>query len=364
MSRTVIFVVQGEGRGHLSQALAMKSIVAKIGLTIVKVYVGRSSQRLLPSYFTKEFDGLITEFESPNFLIDEKGKGIKVAESLWLSFLNLPKYITFSIGLANKVNKLNADLVINFYEPLLGLSQFFKKIHAPVISLAHQFFSLHPKFPMPPKPKFDKNGLKVLSYISGKGSDALLALSFYEFENFEKRNILVVPPLLRPALFQLKSSDEGYYLVYLLNKGYAQDIIDWQRQNPDIQIEIFWDDFSKPKEWVPQKNLRFNHLDAELFLKKMAKCKALISTAGFESVSEALLLNKKVGLVPVKAHYEQKLNSYDALLTGMAVRNDDFEIGHLMEDIKKLPETKPSINEWIVSGNSKIESILLDVLNR
>lgn len=364
MSGTVIFVVQGEGRGHLSQALAMKSIVSKLNLEIVKVYVGRSSQRLLPNYFVNDFRGLIEEFDSPNFLIDEKGKGIKVTKSLWHSFLNLPKYISFSIRLAKRVNRINADLVVNFYEPLLGLSQFFKKIHAPIVSLAHQFFSLHPNFEMPSKPRFDKNGLKVLSYISGKGSEYKLALSFYEFENCEQRRIKVVPPLLRPAIFQLESKDQGYFLVYLLNKGYAQEIIDWQKENPEIRIEVFWDDFSKPKKWNPQKNLRFNHLDAHLFLEKMASCTSLISTAGFESVSEALLLGKRVALVPVKAHYEQKLNSYDALKTGMAVRNDDFDIDELINGVKKLPETKQSRNDWIASGNSKVELILSELLSR
>ncbi|MFY0675564.1 MAG: UDP- glucuronosyltransferase [Bacteroidia bacterium] len=363
MAQTVIFVVQGEGRGHLSQALAMKSIMSNLHLSIVKVFVGRSSQRLLPEYFVKEFDGLIEEFESPNFLIDEKGKGIKVAKSLWLSFINLPKYISYSIRMAGKVNDFNADLVINFYEPLLGLSQFFKKINAPIVSLAHQFFSLHPKFEMPPKPNFDKNGLKVLSYITGKGSNTLLALSFYKFENYGKRNLKVVPPLLRPALFQLSSADDGYFLIYLLNKGYAQEIIEWQKLNPNTRLEIFWDDFSKPKRWSPQENIGFNHLDANLFLEKMSKCTALISTSGFESVSEALLLNKKVGLVPVKGHYEQKLNSYDALKTGMAVRNDEFDIGALINEIKKMPEIKPS-NDWIISGNIMIEEILVQVLNK
>lgn len=44
----VIFVVQGEGRGHLTQALALRQILLHEGHEIVKVLVGKSKNRKIP----------------------------------------------------------------------------------------------------------------------------------------------------------------------------------------------------------------------------------------------------------------------------------------------------------------------------
>ncbi|MGB0429730.1 MAG: glycosyltransferase family protein [Bacteroidia bacterium] len=358
MSKKVVFVVQGEGRGHLSQALAMKTIVTELNYKICKVYVGRNSQRKLPSYFTQSFSGLISEFASPNFLIDQDGKGIKVAKSLWHSFLNLPKYIYNSIWLATGINRQSPDLVISFYEPLVGLSQIFKRIKAPIVTLAHQYLSLHPSFQMPKKPRFDKNGLKVLSYISQIGSSKVLALSFYEFEDCIEKKITVVPPLLRDEVVGLNPETGDFYLVYLLNRGYANDIIQWQKQNPSYKLAVFWDNYEKPNEFNPQVNLWFYHLNAQKFLSKMSTCKALISTAGFESVSEALSLGKKVAVVPVKGHYEQKLNSFDVLETRAAFRNDEFEVDKIMLGLSKVEPPTIKTRDWIKSGNIKVKQVL------
>ena len=44
----------------------------------------------------------------------------------------------------------------------------------------------------------------------------------------------------------------------------------------------------------------------------MADCSAMASTAGFESVCEAMCLGKPVMMVPVEGHFEQYCNARDA----------------------------------------------------
>lgn len=52
----------------------------------------------------------------------------------------------------------------------------------------------------------------------------------------------------------------------------------------------------------------------------MGGCKAYLTTAGFESVCEALYLGKPVLMVPV--HVEQECNAWDAQKVGAGVRAD------------------------------------------
>ena len=40
-----LFVVQGEGRGHLTQALAMERLLTQAGHEVVEILVGKSNSR-------------------------------------------------------------------------------------------------------------------------------------------------------------------------------------------------------------------------------------------------------------------------------------------------------------------------------
>lgn len=54
----------------------------------------------------------------------------------------------------------------------------------------------------------------------------------------------------------------------------------------------------------------------------MAGCKAYASTAGFESVCEAMYLGKPILMVP--AHIEQDCNAYDAEKSGAGIISSDL----------------------------------------
>lgn len=64
----------------------------------------------------------------------------------------------------------------------------------------------------------------------------------------------------------------------------------------------------------------------------MAGCKAYASTAGFESVCEAMYLGKPILMVP--AHIEQDCNAYDAEKSGAGIISSDFNLQQLLEFAK------------------------------
>ncbi|MBI1185542.1 hypothetical protein GC194_14825 [bacterium] len=365
MPVTLTFVVQGEGRGHLSQAIAMAEICEQLNFVIDKVYVGRSGERSLPDYFTRRFGEAIVEFKSPNFAHDSNNKGIRVGWSLFMGAVLLPKYIAISIKLARRIKKQKPHGVINFYEPLIGLSQLFVRLRLPIVCVAHQYFALHPKFKLPAKPLFDKIGLITLTYITQIGSHSKMALSFYPFENDQKRHIIAMPPLLRNKVYALQTSQQSFYLIYILNSGYAENVLSWHAENAEVEVHCFWDRFDLPEVYNPQPNLYFHHLSEEHFLQRMSACKALLTTAGFESVSEAIYLQKPVAMVPVKGHYEQKVNSFDALEAGAGVRNDDFDVATLIEKLNSFSHKKPNrSHDWVKLSRNHWETYLGGLFNK
>ena len=62
-------------------------------------------------------------------------------------------------------------------------------------------------------------------------------------------------------------------------------------------------------------------INDKLFLDMMSRARGLASTAGFESVCEAMYLGKPVLMVPVKGHFEQFCNSRDAFKAGAGIFN-------------------------------------------
>lgn len=64
----VLFIVQGEGRGHLTQAITMEELLRRNGHEVVEVLVGKSNLRCLPGFFNRSIQAPVKRFLSPNFL--------------------------------------------------------------------------------------------------------------------------------------------------------------------------------------------------------------------------------------------------------------------------------------------------------
>ena len=77
--------------------------------------------------------------------------------------------------------------------------------------------------------------------------------------------------------------------------------------HPHTRLHFFWDQPDAPEELKVDDTLTFHRINDEKFLKMMAGCKAFATTAGFESVCEALYMGKPCMLIP--AHVEQECNA-------------------------------------------------------
>ena len=128
-----------------------------------------------------------------------------------------------------------------------------------------------------------------------------------------------MPPRLRPAVLDLRPAsgaddpavrDGGYIHGYMLNAGFSQDVLEWHAAHPEVPLRFFWDRADEAPVKVVDETLSFYYLNDEEFLRQMAGCHAYASTAGFESVCEAMYLGKPLLMVP--SHIEQKCNAYDA----------------------------------------------------
>ncbi len=363
MKKRVLFAIQGEGRGHMTQSLALKEILEKNNYEVVGAMIGSSSRRKIPEFISEGLKIEIFEIESPNFIVDKKNKGLDITNSITKNLVRLPIFLKNLKAIDAIVKKCRPDLVINFYEPLIGLYNRFYKINHKTICIAHQYLTLHPEFKLPPGFNLERRSLKFFSALTSYNSDARLGLSFYEFSDFREKDIYVVPPLLRSEIRNMEIKDGNYLLIYLLNKGYKGDIIQWHKANPDIPIHCFSDDPEVETEQKIDETLTFHQLDGAKFLEKMAGSMAVVSTAGFESVCEAMYMNKPVLMVPVEGHYEQFVNSRDAHSAGAGVYSDHFDIDKLIDYLKNGKRPMEIFKNWAKGSEQKIISVINRVVN-
>lgn len=328
-----LFIVQGEGRGHFTQALTLEEMLLKNGHEVVEVLVGKSNSRSLPYFFNRSVKAPVNRFVSPNFLPTAQNKRVSLGRSIAYNLLHLPTYIKSIIYINQHIEESGADVVINFYELLTGLTYTFLRPRIPYVCIGHQYLFLHKDFKFPKKNFFSLFILRLFTRLTSLGSSKRLALSFSQMCDDKSENIKVVPPLLRHEIFSLQPRNGGYIHGYMVNAGYADNIIEYQANHPDLVMHFFWDKPGVPKEMKVTENLSFHTLDDRAFLKYMNGCSAYATTAGFESICEAMYLGKPVMMVP--AHIEQDCNAYDAVRAGAGIVVDSFNFDELIEFSKR-----------------------------
>lgn len=345
-NKKCLFLIQGEGRGHMTQSISMKQLVESAGMSVSEVLIGKSKRRKIPGFYYEKIKVPVTLIESPNMSTGKNSKAIKTFPSLLGVIIRMPKFIHSLFIIHRKVKEHKPDVIINFYEPLAGLYHFFFRSKIPMICIGHQFLMDHPDFEMPEGHLPAKIGFKMYNWLISIGAKKKLALSFYPFSDSAENSIYVIPPLLREEVLNQPSTKGEYLLVYLLNAGYMEDIIKWHNNNRHITLHCFTDNKDVVNCVEYDSSLFFHQLNDQKFLDMMANSKGLVSTAGFESVCEAMYLGKPVFMVPVEGHYEQFCNSRDAAKAGAGIYDSSFEIDRFLTFVSNFYTDNRQFKEW------------------
>ena len=362
MSKKYILAVQGEGRGHMTQAITMYDLLIEQGHTVCAVILGSSSRREAPAFFLEKIKVPVIQLKSPNFVTDRKNKSINIPKTFFFNLLQIKNFQQSLKEIDRLIEEHQPDVVINFFDLLIGLYYRFYKPKAKLICIAHQYIYFHPDFEFPDGKSLDKMIIKFYTRLTAHGSSKNLALSFYKIHT-TNNDVVVVPPLLRKEVFELQSSQENFYLVYLVNNGYFEDILIWHTLNPEIELHCFTDQPEKLlSEYSFDKKKLFLHaINDTLFLEMMSKSNGLASTAGFESVCEAMYLGKPVMMVPVNGHYEQFCNSRDAYKAGAGIFSDNFDLTKLTTFSSTFDGNNSWFKNWAINAKHRIYNEIISI---
>ena len=318
------FIVQGEGKGHMSQAIALKEHLEEAGHVVEAVFVGGNPHKVIPDYFNKCFPEKLYTFQSPWFLRTPNKKGIYIGRTLLYNLLRFPRYISEAHRIRREIGLLQPEVVFNFYDIVGALA-----LRKPVpgvrrIGVGHHFFLHLDHYRCDGGSAWQGWLLKQHTRLIIKSCDRVLALSYSKDPGSSV--IEVVPPLVRRRFREMQYRPGNRYLAYFLNEGLLYDLVLLARSLPEFQVDLFTS--LKPAMELPD-GITLHPFDADKFSILMASCRGVITSAGFDAAAEAAYHGIPLAVIPTWNHFEQRCNGADIMRNGIGVAVSKIEKGML-----------------------------------
>ena len=109
-------------------------------------------------------------------------------------------------------------------------------------------------------------------------------------------------------------------------------------------------------------NVSYRKFSTDGFIDDVASAKAIIATAGFTLISEALYLGKPYLAMPMRGQFEQELNALMIDQLGYGKRVTRPRSASIAEFLYRLPEYRERLNDYPRQGNGAIMAKLDELL--
>lgn len=309
----ILYAIQGTGNGHIARAEDIIPVLEQYG--DLDLFVSGAQADIKLSYPVKyKSKGL-------SFYFGKHG-GVDLMRTFKR---NSSKDVYQEI---KKFPVEKYDLVINDFEPISAWAC--RKKEVPCIALSHQCALLSKNSPRP------KNYDPVGDWILKNYAPANAAVGFH-FSSFDKN---IFTPVIRRRVREAEVKDKGHYTVYL--PAYDdKKLVPLLSRLPKVKWHIFSKHAKKPYHVGKLSVYPVNNED---FTMSMATSSGVLCGAGFETPAEALFLEKKLMVVPMKGQYEQHFNA-------AALKQMDVPV---LKKVKKKHLEK--IEQWIdTSSRIKVQ---------
>ncbi len=327
----ILYGVQGTGNGHLSRARAMAKALAQYPqIEVDWLFSGRPREH----YFDMEEFGHFKccaglTFFTQNGCIDTLRTLTNIRPiQLWKDIreLDLSAY----------------DLVISDYEPVTAWAQ--RRSDTPGLGIGHQYAFNH-SIPIKGSNPITRSLMKNFAPMP-KG----LGLHWHHFDQ------TILPPIVDLEHCTSNQQVENKVLVYLPFEN-THHLLDLLQHFPDYHFYVY----------APNvQNQRFGNchtrgFSREGFKHDLAEASWVLCNSGFELISEALQLGKRILCKPVHGQMEQHSNGAALEQLGLARVEDHITLSSLdswlsqSPDPVKMdyPDVASAIARWLSEGRTQ-----------
>ncbi len=338
----IVYGVSGEGSGHSSRAAVVAAHLESLGHAVKIVTYDRGLRNL-----QARFDVIATE----GLHITSVDNKVSKRRTLRDNLQRLPEGRRKLTVLKETVFKGFApDLVFTDFEPMTAYLA--NHYDLPLVTVDNQHRLRYMHFPCPSELKKDSVLTRNLIRSMIPRPDVSLVTTFYFGEPLNARTFLF-PPILRETVTALKPGNQGHILVYLTS-GF-ESFIELLRGFPRERFIIYGQGNDRK-----ERHLWFKKPSRKGFLADLADCKAVMATAGYTLITEALFLRKPYLALPMRGQFEQAINAFflQRLAFGQALSSPDPS--SVAEFLYHLPEFEARLEDYQAEDNATI----LDMIDR
>lgn len=322
----VLYGVQATGNGHISRARAMGKYLKAGGVEVDFLFSGRPADQLFDMQQFGEY-----RVKAGLTFVTEQGK---------LNYLKTALQAK-PVELWRDIRELDCsayDLILTDFEPITAWAARQQKKRS--VAFGHQYAFLH---------QIPKAHATLLSHSIFKffaPAQQQIGLHWHHF------NQAVLPPIvdLEPAV---NTADPDKVLVYLPFED-QQQVILWLKPLTGFQFYLYGPGLSK---------MQLGHIQCsgpcvDDFKRDLQQSSAVISNAGFELISEALQLQKRILVKALQGQMEQQSNALalTQLQLGQSSHNlntqiiSDWLTSPLQQNKVQYPNVASALADWIRAG--------------
>ncbi len=332
----MVYGVSGEGSGHSSRARVMLTHLLRLGHTIKVVSYDRGFANL-----KDDFD----VFETEGLHIASDDNRVNKVKTFTDNLKRLPRG-------QQRLNELRRTLfkafrpqaVITDFEPMTAYLAHHYEL--PLISIDNQHRLRYMQYDCPAELKKDRQLTKTIIRAMIPSPDVALVTTFYQGEPTNNRTFLF-PPILREEILALQPETQGHILVYLTS-GF-ESFIEILKAFPREQFIIYGINREAREE-----HILYKLPSRDGFLHDLATCRAVMATAGFTLISEALHLHKPYLALPMTGQFEQEINAHFLSQIGCGVNLRSIRPEAVGNFFYRLPELARRLAGYTAEGNHAI----------
>lgn len=342
MSR-ILYGVSGEGSGHSSRASLIAAYLESQGHQIKIATYDRGYRNLKDQFDTLEIAGLS--------IISEDNQVSKL-KTITANLAKIPSGTRSLKQLKQTFADFAPDVVLTDFEPTTAyLANHFG---LPLITIDNQHRMRYMQYDMPPALKQDALITETIIRAMVPMPWVSLITTFH-FNPLKNERSFLFPPILRQSVLDAQPKEREKILVYTTS-GF-DSLLNVLRQFNRESFCVYGYDRDEV-----DGNLHFRPFSKVGFLQDLAECKAVIATAGFTLISEALHLAKPYLAFPMQGQFEQQLNAFMLEQQGYGAHCNAPDRKSVAAFLYDLQDYKTALEKYPRAGNGALKEKLSELL--
>ena len=352
----IIYALTSQGRGHSSRVTAMAEALEARGHELL-FCAGGEAGALLADQGREVVDVPVLRHLMHN-------NQIRLWTSLAGMGLQSLKTLNVAARLADRFRQFAPDLLISDFESYSIRAA--KRIGLPLMCFNHQQVLTHTRYEVPSRYAWDAwvARLVVNTAMPRRPAHVLISSFFYPPLR-DARATTLVAPILRRAVRAIEPSAGEHVLVYHNDPTGIVGLLEAMGALANQRFIAY--NFNVPAETAARlANIEFKAPNVDGFLADLASAKAVICTAGFTLISEALYLGKPMLLMPNGGIFEQTLNAIYLEREGLgeAVMHRVPDVEDLRGFLERCERYADRRSERLRCGNDDAVACIESVLDR